>query len=89
MLSAIESRCVRIARARMKAQLPRSDLGELPVDLRRLESPKLALDCWILRLDTRTWIWIIKNTLRLSVALFNIYDMYKMTPIKIQLTDVN
>jgi len=88
MLSAIESRCVRIARARMKAQLPQSNLGDLPVDLRRLESPKLALDCWILRLDTQTWIWIIKN-MRLSVALFNIYDMYKMTPIKIQLTDVN
>jgi len=42
----------------------------IPVDLRRLESANFTL--W------NGWIWIIKNSFKLSLAWFNMYDIYTM-----------
>jgi hypothetical protein len=47
-------------------------LGNSPIDLPRLESVTLYYR------DARTWIWVIKNTLELSLARFNMYNIYTM-----------
>jgi len=37
------------------------------------------------RLDTRIWIWIIKNTFELNLARFNAYDIYTVCTKKVLL----
>jgi len=49
-------------------------LKNSPIDLRKGSPSNL----YYADIDARTWIWRIKNTLRLSVARFNIYNIYKL-----------
>jgi len=47
------------------------DLGELACQSARWRLPTLHYT------NARIWIWVIKNTLELSLARFNMYIMYK------------
>jgi len=47
-------------------------------------SPVGVCQLYITRMDTCIWIWAMKNTLELSLARFNMYDiyiMYKKAPV--------